>query len=213
MFLVFFLSGRWLNRNPVRFESYFSGALESPPLIAARKKGAYVLPHDTELPLNACRPGGGRKKKKKWRKRKKDCLFAPRTDCLIRPPPSIPPSLTPSLHPCVAGLRPRGDEPDQSDQSTEITVIPEVSARAPGHSEFTHPTHKLHAKSVQEWQTCVSRAATQKPATLYPQTHELQKKKLPADFQHITFFKKAFRRGSGVIKNAPVNSLIGAFFF
>lgn len=129
------------------------------------------------------------------------------------PPPSIPPSLTPSLHPCVAGLRPRGDEPDQSDQSTEITVIPEVSARAPGHSEFTHPTHKLHAKSVQEWQTCVSRAATQKPATLYPQTHELQKKKLPADFQHITFFKKAFRRGSGVIKNAPVNSLIGAFFF
>lgn len=50
------------------------------------------------------------------------------------------------------GLRPRGDEPDQSDQSTEITVIPEVRRRAPGHSEFTHPT-QAPDKSVQEWQT------------------------------------------------------------
>ena len=157
------------------------------------------------------------------RRRKKDCLFAPRTDSLICPSLSLPPSLTPSLHPCVAGLRPRGDEPDQSDQSTEITVIPEVSARAPGHSEFTHPTHKLHAKSVQEWQTCVRRAATQTPETLYPQTHELQRKKNEKKnaqvlfwmsfrltsfsthsffFFFFFFFSKTFGRGSGV-KNAP----------
>lgn len=54
--------------------------------------------------------------------------------------------------PCAAGLRPRGFESDQSDQSTEITVIPEVRGRAPGHAEFTHPT-QAPDKSVQEWQT------------------------------------------------------------
>lgn len=58
--------------------------------------------------------------------------------------------------PPVAGLRSRGDESDQSDQSTEITVIPEVRKRAEGHSEFTHPT-QARDKSVQEWQTCMSR--------------------------------------------------------
>lgn len=52
----------------------------------------------------------------------------------------------------AAGLRSRGDEPDQSDQSTEITVIPEVRRRAPGHSEFTQPT-QAPDKSGQEWQT------------------------------------------------------------
>lgn len=51
--------------------------------------------------------------------------------------------------PCAAGLRPRGSESDQSDQSTEITVIPEVRGRAPGHAEFTRPTQAPH-KSVQE---------------------------------------------------------------
>lgn len=56
----------------------------------------------------------------------------------------------------AAGLRSRGDESDQSDQSTEITVIPEVRRRAEGHSEFTHPT-QARDKSVQEWQTCMSR--------------------------------------------------------
>lgn len=50
------------------------------------------------------------------------------------------------------GLRPRGDESDQSDQSTEITVIREVRRRAPGHSEFTHPT-QARDKAGQEWQT------------------------------------------------------------
>lgn len=48
---------------------------------------------------------------------KQNSLFAPRTDRLI---------------PCAAGLRPRGDESDQSDQSAEITVIPEVRGRAQG---------------------------------------------------------------------------------
>lgn len=52
----------------------------------------------------------------------------------------------------AAGLWSRGDEPDQSDQSTEITVIPEVRRRAPGHSEFTQPT-QAPDKSGQEWQT------------------------------------------------------------
>lgn len=66
--------------------------------------------------------------------------------CVSPTPPPAP------LSPRAAGLRPRGDEPDQSDQSTEITVIPEVRRRAPGHSEFTHPT-QAPDKSVQEWQT------------------------------------------------------------
>lgn len=52
----------------------------------------------------------------------------------------------------AAGLWSRGDEPDRSDQSTEITVIPEVRRRAPGHSEFTQPTQAPN-KSGQEWQT------------------------------------------------------------
>lgn len=62
-----------------------------------------------------------------------------RNDLVIRitQRPSRPRS---SPAPPGAGLRSRGDESDQSDQSTEITVIPEVRRRAPGHTEFTHPT-------------------------------------------------------------------------
>lgn len=71
-------------------------------------------------------------------KRKKYKFIAP---MMHQPPlwglPSSPPAPTPH----AAGLRPRGDEPDQSDQSTEITVIPEVRRGAPGHAEFTQPTH------------------------------------------------------------------------
>lgn len=69
--------------------------------------------------------------------------------CTTHRAPHLPPS--PRLV-CAAGLRPRGDESDQSDQSTEITVIPEVRGRAPGHSEFTHPS-AAPDKSLQEWQT------------------------------------------------------------
>lgn len=63
-----------------------------------------------------------------------------------------PPRLRPNPRVRAPGLRPRGDESDQSDQSTEITVIREVRRRAPGHSEFTHPT-QARDKSGQEWQT------------------------------------------------------------
>lgn len=77
------------------------------------------------------------------RKKEKNVSFAPCTDCLICAPP------TPQH---AAGLWSRGDEPDQSDQSTEITVIPEVRRRAPGHSEFIQPT-QAPDKSGQEWQT------------------------------------------------------------
>lgn len=58
--------------------------------------------------------------------------------------------------PCAAGLWPRGIESDQSDQSTGITVIPEVRGRAPGHTEFTHPT-QAPDKSVPDWQSTSAR--------------------------------------------------------
>lgn len=65
-----------------------------------------------------------------------------RTNCAVEPPNPHTPETQ------AAGLRPRGDEPDQSDQSAEITVIPQVRSGAPGHTEFTQPTH---AGSEQIW--------------------------------------------------------------
>lgn len=72
------------------------------------------------------------------------CTNNATTASLSDPPPRTAPH--------AAGLRPRGDEADQSDQSTEITVIPEVRTGAPGHVEFTQPTQAPN-KSGQEWQT------------------------------------------------------------
>lgn len=71
-------------------------------------------------------------------KQKKKKIIAPTAS--LRPPRAPHPTHA-ATTPHAAGLRPRGDEPDQSDQSTEITVIPQVRRGAPGHTEFTQPTH------------------------------------------------------------------------
>lgn len=84
---------------------------------------------------------GPRQKKKQA---KKKSLHQP----LLWAPLALPHPTHAHTTPHAAGLRPRGDEPDQSDQSTEITVISQVRRGAPGHTEFTQPTH---AGSEQIW--------------------------------------------------------------